>query len=346
MAQTANDTRIDIPALLLRLPLFHALTPEQIAHVSAHTRGKRLPKGEMLFQKGDLAHGFYVIVFGQVKLAFPSSSGNEKVIEIIGPKQSFGEAVMFMDRPYPVFAESLADSLLLHIASQAVFEMLETDASFARRMLAGLALRLHGLIRDVESYSLRSSTQRVIGFLLQRADNGDTGGHDVEIDGERRFGNGRLLPAGPLREPAERLGLIDVVIVNGGPTAPGEIPLVVTGRTATSLREPGRLVDLRGWQGRRVHAVAGIGNPERFFRMLEGLGLAVIRHPLPDHHDYVGGELDFGDGLPVLVTEKDAVKCAGLAGPETYAVPVEAGLPVELADRIHVALHQLPRARS
>lgn len=166
------------------------------------------------------------------------------------------------------------------------------------------------------------------------------------VDGERRFGNGRLLPAGPLREPADRLGLIDAVIVNGGPTGPGEIPLTVTGRSATSLREPGRMVDLARWRGRSVHAVAGIGNPERFFRMLEGLGLIVIRHPLPDHHDYVGNELEFGDGLPVLVTEKDAVKCTGFAGPETYAVPVEASLPAELADRIHVALHQLPRARS
>ncbi len=167
MTQAANESRIDIPALLLRLPLFQALTPEQIAHVSAHTRNKRLPKGEMLFQKGDLAHGFYVIVFGQVKLAFPSSSGNEKVVEIIGPKQSFGEAALFAQRPYPVFAQAIADTLLLHIARDAIFELLETDISFARHMLAGLAMRMHSLIHDVESYSLRSSAQRVIGYLLQ-----------------------------------------------------------------------------------------------------------------------------------------------------------------------------------
>lgn len=167
MTQATHDTRIDIPALLLRLPLFHALTPEQIAHVSAHTRSKRLPKGEMLFQKGDIAHGFYVIVFGQIKLAFPSSSGNEKVVEIIGPKQSFGEAAVFAQRPYPVFAQAIADTLLLHIARDAIFELLETDISFARHMLAGLAMRMHALIQDVESYSLRSSAQRVIGYLLQ-----------------------------------------------------------------------------------------------------------------------------------------------------------------------------------
>ena len=163
-----HNDKLDIAQILRRIPLFQELSQEQIEHLAAQTREKRLHKGEMLFQKGDQPRGFYALVYGQMKLAFPSAAGNEKVVEILGPQQSFGEAVMFMDRPYPVFAESLADSLLLHIARQAVFEMLETDASFARRMLAGLALRLHGLIRDVESYSLRSSTQRVIGFLLQQ----------------------------------------------------------------------------------------------------------------------------------------------------------------------------------
>ena len=126
-----------------------------------------LAKGEMLFQKGDLPKGFFVVVFGQIKLAFPSSQGNEKVVQILGPRQSFGEAVMFLDRPCPVFAEGLVDSLLLHIGSAPVFELLERDPSFARRMLAGLSMRLHSLVEDVETYSLRSSAQRVVGYLLQ-----------------------------------------------------------------------------------------------------------------------------------------------------------------------------------
>ncbi|MDI6750566.1 MAG: Crp/Fnr family transcriptional regulator [Pseudomonadota bacterium] len=170
-SQDTHDTRIDIPALLVRLPLFQELSAEQIAHLAAHTRAKRLPKGEMLFQRGDIAHGFYFIVFGQVKLAFPSSSGNEKVVEILGPRQSFGEAAVFAQRPYPVFAQALADSLLLFVPRDAIFELLETDNSFARNMLAGLAMRLHSLIMDVESYSLRSSAQRVIGYLLQHCPN-------------------------------------------------------------------------------------------------------------------------------------------------------------------------------
>lgn len=165
--QTEKTGHLDIPQILARLPLFLELAPEQIAHIAEHTREKRLEKGGMLFQKGDTPRGFYVIVFGQIKLAFPSSHGNEKVINILGPRQSFGEAAMFMERPYPVFSESLADTLLLHIARNAVFDLLEQDATFARRMLAGLSMRLHSLVQDVESYSLRSSAQRVIGFLLQ-----------------------------------------------------------------------------------------------------------------------------------------------------------------------------------
>lgn len=162
-----RNERIDIPALLSRLSLFSELAPDHIAQIAEATREKRLAKGEMLFQKGDLPRGFFVVVFGQVKLAFPSSQGNEKVVEILGPKRSFGEAVMFIDRPYPVFAEALSDSLLLHIARNAVFELLESDPSFARRMLAGMSMQLHSLVCDVESYSLRSSTQRVIGYLMQ-----------------------------------------------------------------------------------------------------------------------------------------------------------------------------------
>lgn len=170
---------IDIPGLLARLPLFSALTPAQIEPLAAASRERRLAKGEMLFQKGDPAKGFYVVVSGQVKLAFPSAQGNEKVVEIINPQQSFGEAVMFMDRPFPVFAEALLDTALIHIGKDAVFDLIAGDPSFARRMLAGLSIRLHSLIADVETYSQRSSAQRVIGYLLQQGPDDDQG--PVEI---------------------------------------------------------------------------------------------------------------------------------------------------------------------
>jgi CRP-like cAMP-binding protein len=176
-----TQEKLDVPAMLQRLPLFQELAPEQLAPIAAATREKRLGKGEMLFQKGDAPRGFYVVVFGQLKLAFPSSQGNEKVVEILGPRQSFGEAVMFMDRPYPVFAESLGDTLVLHVARNAVFDLLATDPSFARRLLAGLSMRLHSLVSDVESYSLRSSVQRVIGYLLQQCPHDGEGSGSVDI---------------------------------------------------------------------------------------------------------------------------------------------------------------------
>jgi CRP-like cAMP-binding protein len=104
------------------------------------------------------------------------------VVQIVGPRQSFGEAVMFLDLPCPVFAEALVDSLLLHIGSGPVFELLETDPLFARRMLAGLSMRLHSLVQDVETYSLRSSAQRVVGYLLQHCPQ-----NDAECEGLVRY---------------------------------------------------------------------------------------------------------------------------------------------------------------
>lgn len=171
----------DLNDILAKLPLFQELTPAQIQQLAAAVREKSLNKGEMLFQKGDPAKGFYLVLSGQIKLAFSSAQGNEKVVDILGPRQSFGEAVMFMNRPYPVFAEALSNAAVLHIPQSVVFELLEKDASFARSMLAGLSLRLHTLVNDVEAYSLRSGTERVIGYLLQNQGSSHNGPLEVEL---------------------------------------------------------------------------------------------------------------------------------------------------------------------
>jgi CRP-like cAMP-binding protein len=190
-----SETRLDIPQILSRLPLFQELGPDQLAKLETACRERRLSKGSMLFQKGDPAKGFFVVVFGQIKLAFPSAQGNEKVVQIVGPRQSFGEAVMFLDLPCPVFAEALVDSLLLHIGSGPVFELLETDPLFARRMLAGLSMRLHSLVQDVETYSLRSSAQRVVGYLLQHCPQNETeceGSFDISLPTSKQVIASRL----------------------------------------------------------------------------------------------------------------------------------------------------------
>ena len=153
---------------------------------------------------------------------------------------------------------------------------------------------------------------------------------DVEIcviDGVRRFGNRRLLPAGPLREPATRLRGVDFVVCNGGEPEGGEIPMRLVLGDAVSLADPARTRSLADFRDARVHAVAGIGNPPRFFTALRGCGIDVIEHPFPDHHRYAPRDFAFDDGLQVLMTEKDAVKCVAFAGGEWWAVPGSAVLP-------------------
>jgi CRP/FNR family transcriptional regulator, dissimilatory nitrate respiration regulator len=162
--------KIKTQAFLANLPLFKELAPADVDRIAAGTTELHVPRGEILFNKGDPCTGFHLVIYGQVKLSFVTPQGSEKVVEIIAPGHSFGEALMFMDKPYIVMAQTLADSLLLHVAKQAVFEGLEHDPQFAKKMLAGLSRRLHALISDVESYSLQSGTQRVIGYLLRQDD--------------------------------------------------------------------------------------------------------------------------------------------------------------------------------
>ena len=158
---------IRIQEFLKNVPLFRELTDAELDRIAAGTAQVRAPAGTILFRRGEPCSGFHVIVYGQVKLAFGAADGAEKVVEILGPGSSFGEAVMFLEKPYVVFAETLADSLLLAIGKAGVFAELERNPRFARKMLAGLALRLHGLVHDLEAYTLRSGTQRVIGYLLR-----------------------------------------------------------------------------------------------------------------------------------------------------------------------------------
>lgn len=175
----ANHEKIS--AILCNLPLFKELTPTEIESIAQGTREVHVARGEPVFQRGDVCNGFYMVVYGQAKLALSSPQGIEKVVELIGPGQSFGEAVMFMNRPYPVYAQALADSLLLHISKQSVFDGVDHDPAFARKLLAGLSIRLHRLLHDVESFSLRSSAQRVIGYLLQQTQTAELAGKDFQF---------------------------------------------------------------------------------------------------------------------------------------------------------------------
>jgi len=174
--------QIKVQAFLANLPMFSEMQAGELDRIAASTLPVHAEKGQTICHCGDPCTGFHVVVYGQVKLGFTSPQGVEKVIEIVRPGQSFGEALMFLDKPYIVFAQALADSMLLHVARHAVLDELARDPGFARRMLSGLSRRLHGLVRDVEAYTLRSSQERVIGYLLAEVpENADAGAAEVHL---------------------------------------------------------------------------------------------------------------------------------------------------------------------
>ncbi|MBS0422193.1 MAG: tetraacyldisaccharide 4'-kinase [Proteobacteria bacterium] len=171
----------------------------------------------------------------------------------------------------------------------------------------------------------------------------------VVIDGARGFGNRRLLPAGPLREPSSRVADADIVVVNGTPEhaslrsgRPDGLQMSLSGGEVHRVDGLAAPEPLERFRGRRVHAVAGIGNPQRFFRDLQAAGLEIIEHPFADHHPFTRAELTFGDDLPVLMTQKDAVRCREIADARLWYVPVVAHFTEsqgrELLDRVARAL--------
>lgn len=164
---------------------------------------------------------------------------------------------------------------------------------------------------------------------------------DVEVavvDATRGTGNGLCLPAGPLREPRSRLRSVDLVVSNG--EGGGAVTMVLEAGTPRAVADAGRERPLQSFRGAKVHAVAGIGNPPRFFAMLEQAGLTITPHPFPDHHAYQPGDLAFGDDAPILMTEKDAVKCAAMDDARLWYIPVTARLPESFPAQLKMLLEK------
>jgi CRP-like cAMP-binding protein len=222
--------KINPREFLARLPLFGDLTEEELDLIARVTSEMHVERGTTIFRRGDPCVGFHTVIYGQVKLFFLSAQGDEKVVELIGPGQSFGEALMFMEKPYIVSAQAVADALLLHVPKAAVFDGIEQSPKFSRRMLAGLSRRLHGLISDVESYSLRSASQRVIGYLLKEEPRGD--GVQVTLDASKKL-------------IASRLNLTPEHFSRVLHDLAGQEMISVSGRNVTILD----IEKLRGYQG-------------------------------------------------------------------------------------------------
>ena len=162
------ETRsFDLPRYLSVLPLFTDLSRAELERLALGCQLRRLSRGDTVFRVGEPCEEFHVTVTGQIKLFAISPAGQEKVIELVGPGNSFAEALMFTGKPYIINAQALTDTLLLSVSKQAVLTEIEHDSRFALRMLAGISRRLHGLVHDVEAYALHSGMQRVIGYLLR-----------------------------------------------------------------------------------------------------------------------------------------------------------------------------------
>ncbi len=161
-------------------------------------------------------------------------------------------------------------------------------------------------------------------------------GRDIEIviiDGQRQFGNQLCLPAGPLREPLSRLQQVDFIIENHG-SGSANYTMTLSQLHAINLADPTKIQALTNFTGLSVHAIAGIGNPQRFFDQLTSHGLQVISHAFNDHHPFLANDLDFNDNKPILMTEKDAVKCQQFANSNTWYIPIEASISGKLDQHI------------
>ena len=169
---------------------------------------------------------------------------------------------------------------------------------------------------------------------------------DIEVlllDGQRGFGNGYCLPVGPLREPISRAKQVDITIINGGSNSFSGHTMLLRGDTAIEI-STGERRYLQEWSAaeRRVHAVAGIGNPQRFFNALRERGFDVVEPPFADHHAFIAKDLNFADACPIIMTEKDAVKCAGFHLNNSWMLPVDAALDARFFAQFSGLLERLP----
>lgn len=154
---------------LAQLPLLCELHRDELDHITASTRVIDLKRDDTVFRAGIKLAGCYCVLRGQLKLSVLAPTGAEKIIELVGPGMTFGEALLFLDSPSPVTAQAIERSRVAFIPKGLIFDLIEHSSQFTFRLLAGLSQRLHHLVADLEAFCLQTSSQRVIGYLLREA---------------------------------------------------------------------------------------------------------------------------------------------------------------------------------
>ena len=155
----------DISAFLTHLPLFEGLPAAEIQRLAAATQRRKLVRGEVVFRAGERPTGFYAVIYGGIALAAPRGAHRADAADLVGPRRSFGEAIMFLDKPYIVTATAAADSLVLHVAKEAVFGALERNPRLALRMIASLSEKLHAAVREIDAKARGPGAQRFAAWL-------------------------------------------------------------------------------------------------------------------------------------------------------------------------------------
>ena len=176
----------DVQSFLAHLPLFEGLRAEELARLAAGTTRLRMRSGETLFKQGDPSTGFHAVVHGRVALVAASPQGRERVSAIIEAGRSFGEAVMFLEKPYIVTARALGDALVLHIAKDTVFSELARNPGFGRRIIATLSTKLHASVRELDLYALGSGGRRFAAWLLRLVPHEARGATEVTLPAAKR----------------------------------------------------------------------------------------------------------------------------------------------------------------
>jgi len=177
---------------LARLQLFAGLGAAELARLAAGTTRRELRRGETLFRQGEQPTGFHAVVYGRIELRARSPHGRERVTDIVGAGRSFGEAIMFLEKPYIVSAKALSDALVLHVAKDAVFAELERNPAFGRRIIATLSAKLHSAARELDTYALGSGEARFAAWLLRAAGPPEDGAASVTLPATKRAIASRL----------------------------------------------------------------------------------------------------------------------------------------------------------
>lgn len=173
---------LDIAKALNKLPLFNQVDNTHLQKIATLAMVRNIKKGQTFIYAGDKPDGFYQVLEGRVKLLMLSADGEEKIIEVIDKDHCFGEAVVFSEKPYPVNAQAIVASEVLFIPKTILFELIDNDKLFVKKMLSGMSFRLHLLFKEIENVSFRDSTSRVADYLLSNSDFPINCEHGIDVE--------------------------------------------------------------------------------------------------------------------------------------------------------------------